>query len=229
MFLVSLARAVYSRASILLLDDVLSAGKLISMQIMLDVSPSIRKVDAHTAHHLYHECLTGGLMHGRTVILVSHHVQLCAPGASYIVALDNGRVHYQGDSDTFQTSGVMDGLVQSGQADDKDDKEEMPTVLIESVIPETPRSDSASNSEGDTPNSDTSSTAITTVASEGNPDLKKAPRKLVEEEARAVGRINRKIWKTYLLACGAHWYWSAFFVIVVIAAMSPVAENWWLK
>ena len=48
-------------------------------------------VDAHTAHHLYFECLKGDLMRGRTVILVSHHVQLCAPGASYIVALDNGR------------------------------------------------------------------------------------------------------------------------------------------
>ncbi|OAX31449.1 hypothetical protein K503DRAFT_860742, partial [Rhizopogon vinicolor AM-OR11-026] len=45
---VSLARAVYSRASILLLDDVLSA------------------VDAHTAHHLYYKCIKGELMTGRT-------------------------------------------------------------------------------------------------------------------------------------------------------------------
>lgn len=65
--LVSLARAVYSRASILLLDDVLSA------------------VDAHTARHIYDQCLKGPLLVGRTIILVSHHVHLCLPGASYVV------------------------------------------------------------------------------------------------------------------------------------------------
>lgn len=42
-------------------------------------------VDAHTAHHLFEKCIKGELMRGRTVILVSHHVQLCAPDAKYIV------------------------------------------------------------------------------------------------------------------------------------------------
>ena len=102
----SLARAVYSRASVLLLDDVLSA------------------VDAHTAHHLYTQCLKGPLMAGRTVVLISHHVQLCAPGANYIVALDNGRVAYSGDSDGFNSSGVMTSLVQSESTPDADTKEE---------------------------------------------------------------------------------------------------------
>lgn len=59
---VSLARAVYSRAGVLLMDDVLSA------------------VDAHTAHHIYTNCLLGPLLKGRTVLLVSHHAQLVLPG-----------------------------------------------------------------------------------------------------------------------------------------------------
>lgn len=59
---VSLARAVYSRAGVLLLDDVLSA------------------VDAHTAHHIYTHCLLGPLLKGRTVLLVSHHAQLILGG-----------------------------------------------------------------------------------------------------------------------------------------------------
>lgn len=54
-------------------------------------------------------------MRGRTLILVSHHVQLCAPGASYIVALDNGRVSFAGNFDSFKVSGVMAGLVHSDQ------------------------------------------------------------------------------------------------------------------
>lgn len=60
---VSLARAVYSRAGILLLDDVLSA------------------VDAHTSQHIYTQCFLGPLMQDRTIILVSHHTQLVLPGS----------------------------------------------------------------------------------------------------------------------------------------------------
>ena len=64
---VALARAVYSRARHILLDDVLSA------------------VDAHTAMHLMSECIMGPLMTDRTRILVTHHVNLCLPSASYLV------------------------------------------------------------------------------------------------------------------------------------------------
>jgi ABC-type enterochelin transport system ATPase subunit len=53
-------------------------------------------------------------MRNPTVILVSHHVQLCAPGAAYIVALDNGRVHFEGTRDEFYASGVLNGFAQSG-------------------------------------------------------------------------------------------------------------------
>lgn len=68
---VSLARAVYSRAGVLFLDDVLSA------------------VDAHTAHAIMENCMKGEVMQGRTVLLVSHHTALVSPAAAYIVALEN--------------------------------------------------------------------------------------------------------------------------------------------
>ncbi|TFK48986.1 P-loop containing nucleoside triphosphate hydrolase protein [Heliocybe sulcata] len=204
---VSLARAVYSRASILLLDDVLSA------------------VDAHTAHHLYHECLKGDLMRGRTVILVSHHVQLCAPGASYIVALDNGRVQYQGDHDSFRTSGVLNTLIQSNTADSSDEKDEGPAATVEEEVEELqPQSSSATEL-----NSEASSTDATNVDSEIKPEKKKSPRKLVEEEKRAVGRIGRDIWLTYVKACGDQWYWLLFGFALLLATLSPVFENGWLK
>ncbi|KAL0959849.1 hypothetical protein HGRIS_011525 [Hohenbuehelia grisea] len=193
---VSLARAVYSRASLLLLDDVLSA------------------VDAHTANHLYHECLTGDLMKGRTVILVSHHVQLCAPGAGYIVALDNGRLKYEGDRKGFQNSGIMESLVQSTVDDDAAEKEE---AAIEDIVIK--KSDSKSSS-------DTTETAAPAASTTTD---KKAPRKLVEEEKRAVGRISRDVWETYIYACGRWPYWTAFTSILILAALSPVLENGWLK
>jgi len=210
---VSLARAVYSRASILLLDDVLSA------------------VDAHTAHALYFECLKGDLMRGRTVILVSHHVQLCAPGASYIVALENGRILYKGDRHGFQSSGVINNLAHSGAVEStgKDETEDVVRETTEEFLvveKDEGRGSSSSSSE---------------IPSEGGPiggvspikvnstHAKKGPRKLVEEETRAVGRVDRSVWDAYVKACGGISYWLVFLVLFLLAAVSPVAENGWLS
>ena len=80
----SLAHAVYSSALVLLLNDILLA------------------IGAHTAHHLYENCLQGELLQGQTIVLVPHHVQLCILGASYVVALNHGRVAFTGDNQLFQ-------------------------------------------------------------------------------------------------------------------------------
>ncbi|KAL4812717.1 P-loop containing nucleoside triphosphate hydrolase protein [Aspergillus spinulosporus] len=71
----ALARALYSRASILVLDDIFSA------------------VDAHVGRHLYEHALTGPLTEGRTRVLATHQVKTCIDGAAYLVRLDNGHVH----------------------------------------------------------------------------------------------------------------------------------------
>lgn len=75
----SLCRAVYARSDVVLLDDVLSA------------------VDAHVAKHILTQCLTGPLLRGRTVILVTHQVALTLPAADQIVVIGaEGRVLLQG-------------------------------------------------------------------------------------------------------------------------------------
>ncbi|TYJ53022.1 hypothetical protein B9479_006351 [Cryptococcus floricola] len=72
---VNLARCLYSRASTIYLDDILSA------------------VDAHTAQYIFAECLQGGLLENRTTILVTHHVRLVLPAAAYIISLSkDGKV-----------------------------------------------------------------------------------------------------------------------------------------
>ncbi|KAL4079580.1 hypothetical protein J3A83DRAFT_4368342 [Scleroderma citrinum] len=225
---VSLARAVYSRASVLLLDDVLSA------------------VDAHTAHHLYYQCLKGDLMHGRTVILVSHHVQLCVSGATYIVALDNGRVIFQGDKEAFQASDIIGTLVHSGGGDGEDKDKETETqekkmTADPSAVPvsatEEPINYNSGEATGATtptetdPNSEISSTAFTSedTAKANKPQDRKSPRRLVEEEKRAVGHIRRDIWETYVKAIGGWKFWTVFIFALILGALSPVLENWWLK
>ncbi|PWY68398.1 ABC bile acid transporter [Aspergillus heteromorphus CBS 117.55] len=71
---VGLARALYSRAGILILDDIFNA------------------VDVHTAHHLLAHALAGELSRGRTRVLATHHVDLCLPKASFHVQIADGIV-----------------------------------------------------------------------------------------------------------------------------------------
>lgn len=158
-------------------------------------------------------------MQGRTVILVSHHVQLCAPGAKYIVALDNGRLQFEGSSEAFFASPVMKTLLQSTDNSQPTDEEEKELAKAEEQILAPDKSGESS--------SETSSTIAPAPS-----DIKKerkGPRKLVEEEKRAVGRISRDIWETYIWACGDQWYWAVFIAILATASLSPVIENGWLR
>ncbi|KAH8929584.1 hypothetical protein BT69DRAFT_1328618 [Atractiella rhizophila] len=65
---VTLARAFCSRAQHLLLDDPLSA------------------VDSHTAQHIVSHFYSP-LLRGRTILLITHHLDLCLPLASYLVCI----------------------------------------------------------------------------------------------------------------------------------------------
>ncbi|KZT36273.1 P-loop containing nucleoside triphosphate hydrolase protein [Sistotremastrum suecicum HHB10207 ss-3] len=79
---ITLARAVYSTAEIVILDDVLSA------------------LDVHTARWVAEKCLGGNLLKGRTVLLVTHNVLLCQPIADYVISLGrDGKVVTQGTVD----------------------------------------------------------------------------------------------------------------------------------
>ena len=72
---VTLARALYSSASILLLDDVLAA------------------LDVHTAKWVVNNAFTGDLVAGRTVLLVTHNIALTAPVADFALVLGkHGRI-----------------------------------------------------------------------------------------------------------------------------------------
>lgn len=70
---VALARAVYSRAKILLLDDPLSA------------------LDHQTADFIVHKLLGSPLVEGRITVLVTHRTELCHDLAKQWVELDQGR------------------------------------------------------------------------------------------------------------------------------------------
>ncbi|GAA5956896.1 hypothetical protein JCM3765_006634 [Sporobolomyces pararoseus] len=88
---VALARAIYSPSEVVLLDDVFSA------------------VDATTSAHLVQHLFGGSLLAGRTCVLVTHHVDLILPVASYHVHMEDGRISEQSKLVPMQTSTARDG------------------------------------------------------------------------------------------------------------------------
>ncbi|KAE8329990.1 P-loop containing nucleoside triphosphate hydrolase protein [Aspergillus sergii] len=86
---VALARAIYSSAVLLVLDDILSA---------LDASVSRDILRA----------LTGELCHNRTRILVTHRASLCAPMTKYVVQLHNNTISYTGSAESMEEVVALD-------------------------------------------------------------------------------------------------------------------------
>lgn len=122
----ALARAVYSQADVLILDDCLSA------------------VDAHTAKHLYEHCLMGELMRGRTRILVTHHVGLCIRGAVHVVAMRDGEVVANGSPAEVLRSGALGDEVSI----EEERIEENEAEAVEGKVPLLPKTVSKKHEEG---------------------------------------------------------------------------------
>lgn len=106
-----MARAIYSRAGILVLDDIFSA------------------VDAHVGRHIFEKCLTGELCAGRTRILVTHHVALCEPKTKYLVELGDGRVLNAGFVSELEETGTLQQIKSHEQTDQEVRDDEASTAL----------------------------------------------------------------------------------------------------
>ncbi|EGX92727.1 ABC bile acid transporter, putative [Cordyceps militaris CM01] len=86
---VTLARSVYSRAELLLLDDIFSA------------------VDAHVGRQIFEKCIDGPICQGRTRILVTHHVALVESKTKYLVELGQGTVLHSGLTSDLAEDGTL--------------------------------------------------------------------------------------------------------------------------
>lgn len=123
---VAFARALYSRAGILILDDIFSA------------------VDAHVGRHIFEEGLCGDLAKGRTRILVTHHMKLCLPRAKYTVILENGAVAHAGLVEDLKSTGELTGILDSEESTDVEDTIE---DEVEAVIAKRNRRQSEPNGQ----------------------------------------------------------------------------------
>ncbi|KAI0048024.1 multidrug resistance-associated ABC transporter [Auriscalpium vulgare] len=182
---VALARAVYSRAKYLLLDDPLSA------------------VDSHTARVLFEKLLRGPLLANRTVVLVTHHVELVLPSSHYLVRMLDGRIDTQGTVAELRERGILDEITHEAEAEATEEK---PAVTAEQV----------GEQQGDEEESAKPAAQA------------KAPRKLVKDEKRETGRVKWSIYNDYLEA-SSYWTWAILILLMLVTQGLSVSEKFWIK
>ncbi|KAH8899307.1 P-loop containing nucleoside triphosphate hydrolase protein [Thozetella sp. PMI_491] len=199
---VTLARAMYSRAGILVLDDIFSA------------------VDAHVGRHIFDNCLNGELATGRTRILVTHHVALCEPKTKYLIELGEGRVLNAGLLSDLREDGALEQIKSHEQSQQEIEAEEQ-SVAVNSSTDET-----AVNSPDDSTDGEENAADGNTLKKVTS---KTTVKKFVEEETREQGAVNRHIYLTYLRDSGGALYWSFALVIFALGQSLTIGRSWWLK
>jgi ABC-type multidrug transport system fused ATPase/permease subunit len=107
---VSLARAVYSQAKVLLLDDPLSA------------------LDHQTAEFIVRKCLIGPLLNGRTTILVTHRTELCVTQAQQVVQISHGHARLLDPNDSIPFEDLY--LVRSSESTEEGQNEEQQLAAV---------------------------------------------------------------------------------------------------
>ncbi|KZS96802.1 multidrug resistance-associated ABC transporter [Sistotremastrum niveocremeum HHB9708] len=191
---VALARAVYARTKYVLLDDPLSA------------------VDSHTARILYERVFKGPLLKNRTVILVTHHVELVLPGTYYLVRMLDGRIDLQGKVEDLRKSGVLEHIEQEANLEAKEEKkeEELKEETADNTAAEVTPADGAASENG----------------TDAKPKAKK-PRKLVEDEFRETGSVKWSVYRTYLKA-SSYWVWSILIFLILVVQLLGIGEKLWI-
>lgn len=182
---VSFARALYSRAGILVLDDIFSA------------------VDAHVGRQLFENALLGQLGAGRTRILATHHVALCLPRAQYTVVLGEGTVAYAGLVEELERIGSLEAILDIEDREAEADiqvghgTKEIDGYTLSKVLSyRAGHSNPADNDEVD-------------------PKPNSLPKKFTEDEKRETGSIKRDVYRDYFFKSGGFKVWVPLIMIFV--------------
>jgi hypothetical protein len=116
----------------------------------------------------------------------------------------------------------MEKLVQSKHV--KLENEDPDTSAPNDIVEDISQDLEESKEQGTAPTVETTMEEVQALVKNSKP-----PRKLVEDEARAVGRIGKGVWLEYIRGAGGPAYWSIFILVLILASLAPVAENGWIK
>ncbi|KAF9091354.1 hypothetical protein BGX23_005238 [Mortierella sp. AD031] len=206
---IALARAIYSRAGHILLDDCLSA------------------VDAHTAKWLFAKCLMGPLMQGRTRILVTHAVSLTLRGAAHVVVLKNGTVVASGTSAQVFESGILGGDVTNEEQIMDDHPTDDRTVA---------GLEDAEDDNG-TPGTSTVSLIASGKKKKGHGDDVSTDstvpvverKKLMEDEGKIDGSLSWNVYRMYYGSMGGIPFWIFLGAAFLLMQVAQVSADTWLR
>lgn len=253
---VSLARAIYQKADIYLLDDPLSA------------------VDAHVGKALFENAILQKL-HGKTRILVTHQLQYLTK-VDHIVVLSGGRISEQGSYDKLMKDGKEFYKLIVNHVHEKEEEQGQAKAAGGDAIGELSISDSSPNSAVDLRDSDAqlvpndtredlhsilqdmasvSSSDVEQTLTEdeltdvelhheqnGTSDNEKGKSKAVTEkeeavtsgklmmaEERATGGVSSTIYITYAKAIGGILMTGSILAFFVLDSGSKIAADYWLS
>ncbi|AET41687.1 uncharacterized protein Ecym_8418 [Eremothecium cymbalariae DBVPG len=204
---VSLARAMYSRARHILLDDCLSA------------------VDSHTAQWIYKHCITGPLMEGRTCVLVSHNTALTLKNADWVVILENAKVTAQGEPLELFNRGLLgeDDLLKSSLMSTKTSSVNLKRMDDNRSDLDLGKLHKKISKEG------ISSINGATQKSVPETDEDRAKRgKLIKEEVKQEGVVGLDVYMWYGKIFGRNIFLFLFFVFLLEEFIS-MRQSWWLR
>lgn len=197
------ARALYSRAQILVLDDIFSA------------------VDSHVGRHLYEKALTGPLCHGRTRILATHHVELCRGGTAYCIILGDGRMLRAGTLEELSADGSFSSTLAdhaSEQSNQNGNANAFQEELTAEPLPGLRRHSTSSVTSLDR-----------RLSRQDSSHGIASPNKYYEEEKRETGAVKAQVFRTYVKACGGYIHWALIIFLFALTLVDNLAVPYWIS
>ncbi|ORX44613.1 multi drug resistance-associated protein MRP [Hesseltinella vesiculosa] len=220
---ISMARALYARADIYLMDDPLSA------------------VDAHVGKHLFENVIgPNGLLKNKARLLVTHALS-CLPNTDRVVYLQDGQIILDDRFDTLigkdnaLTSLIIDydsSGAASNQSKNASDNEDESTMTESQIYVEDDYGDDEQQQMGERRASDASIKTLRRASySPSTWDLamvQDGRGELVAAEESAKGEVDRQVYKDYIQACS--WQYLALAVLIqAVSQTCQVGANLWLK
>ncbi|KAI9207232.1 P-loop containing nucleoside triphosphate hydrolase protein [Polychytrium aggregatum] len=197
---ISLARAVYSRADIYLLDDPLSA------------------VDAHVGRHIFdHVVGPHGILKDKARLFVTHGIHFL-PSANVVMMLSKGRILEMGTyAELMNKQGAMFNLMKEYGKRREDTKHEPKATLEANKGPEA----LAAARKESVPQVPVAPVAPVVVAEKA---ARPANAQLISKEESAKGSVSWEVYKTYAESCT----WTTlgmYLVLAIIGQGLSVGQN----
>merc|ERR1719244_560126 len=202
---VSLARAVYSKADLYLLDDPLSA------------------VDSHVGKHIFENVIgPTGVLNNTTRILVTHGITYL-PKTDYIIVMKDGKISEQGSyEDLISQKGEFAAFMLEYMTEENEDaemlKEELSKTLGEDFV----------NRQISTQKSvveDTKEDKAVEAEKKPKPEAKKGE-KLIEKEVAETGSVKMKVYFYYMKSIGIIGTLAAILGQAIYSASTIMVSYW---